>query len=454
VRKLILSSLILIASAQAIDSVTVAPAVDSLASWFKEGTVKGNIKYYYIETKKDKPGPVHTSAHANSVGGQLSYTTADWDGFKVGATFMTTNGFALPTEVDTSILGKDNGVRHNSYDRAKDSFSVLGEAFVSYNYKDFSALFGRKVIKTPLIHAKEVRMLPSAVQGAFVDYKFDEKYTLGASYLTHFKQRTSDKFTNIIEHALGERTELITGHHDGDVIVVDGLYQGKMAKVRAYNYYAQDFMNSFYIDADFKNKLDSGWTMNAGYQYIYQKSIGNADDNLNRVGSLTGGDKIASNAFGFKFNAAYDESTLGVAITKVLSNSDRHDSLVLPWDGTPLFSNMITSNDLFQSLYGKALNADSIYIGGSLGIKLAYTQKYDFTGIKGFKTSLAYLNVDNNKFSNNQRDYNAVVSYGIGTFSVALKGIWVRHNSSANQRGTVSQIDKLTQYRVIANLKF
>jgi predicted porin len=169
---------------------------------------------------------------------------------------------------------------------------------------------------------------------------------------------------------------------------------------------------------------------------------------------LTDGNKISSNAFGFKFGAGYDESKFDFAFTKVLPDSDRHDSLVLPWDGTPLYSNMITSNDLFQSNYGKALNADSIYIGGTAGLKLAYTQKYDFTGMKGFKTSLSYLNARNSQFANNQRDYNAVIAYGIGNFSLALKGIWVRHNTSQSTRGFISQIDKLTQYRVIANLKF
>ncbi len=446
-KKIILLSLILIASAQ---------AANSIYSWFEEGTLKGNVKYYYIETQKDKPNAASTSAHANAIGGKLSYTTANWNGFQTGATFMTTNGFALPNVVDASIIGRDNGVRlegNPSGEIAQASFAVLGEAFLSYMYKDFTALYGRYVIKTPLIHAKVVRLLPSSVQGAFVDYKLN-KGSVGASYLTHFKQRTSDKFVNIVKHALGDNTRAITGDDKGEVVVLDGLFKGDVSSVRLYNYYAQDFMNSFYIDVNFKNKLASGWTVHAGYQYINQKSIGNADNNLNKVGSLTGGQRISSNAFGFKFVAGYDESKFNFDFTKVLADSNRHDSLVLPWDGTPLYSNMITSNDLFQSNYGKALNADSIYIGGTAGIKLAYTQKYDFTGFKGFKTTFSYLNARNSQFDKNQRDYNAVIAYGIGNFSLALKGIWVRHSTSQDTVGNISQIDKLTQYRVIANLKF
>lgn len=436
-------------------------ASDSFKQWFEDGTVKGDVRYYYIETKKDKADGSHSSAHANAVGGQLNYTTGSWNGFQSGVTFMTTNGFALPSSVDTSILGRDNGVRLEndaSGEIAQDSFSVLGEAFIKYSYKDFNALYGRKVIKTPLMDAKDVRMLPSAVQGVFVDYTLECGTVAGASYLTHFKQRTSSVFTNIVKHALGDQTISVTGNDKGEVIAVDAVYKDEIASFQVYDYYAADFINSLYIDAAYKNKFGSGFGYTVSGQYINIRSVGNAETNLAQSGSATGGKKISSNLLGWKMDISYDESALALSYSKVLSDGDRHDSLVLPWDGTPLYTNMITSNDLFQSNYGKALNADSIYIGGSEGIKLAYVQKYDFTGVQGFKTVFSYLYADNDKFAHPQRDYNAVIAYGTGDFSLALKGIWVRNNSSQSFSPTgvetVSQDNKLTQYRVIANYRF
>jgi len=433
-------------------------AADSISTWFEEGSVKGNVRYYYIETKKDKADASHTSAHANSVGGTLNYTTGDLYGFSTGATFMTTNGFALPSSVDTSVLGRDNGVRlegNPSGDIAQDSFSVLGEIFVKYDYKDFSALYGRKVIQTPLIHAKDVRMLPSSVQGIFADYKLADEVSFGASYLTHFKQRTSDQFTNIIEHALGVNTKAITGSDKGEVFYIDAVYKNDKTKLQLYNYYADDFMNSLYVDASFNNKVNTDWSYNAAIQYINQMSIGHADDYFNNTGSITGGKEISVNAFALKMGLGYKESSFTLAFSDVISDSNKHDSLVLPWDGTPLFTNTITSNDLFQSNYGKALTADSIYIGGSKAVKFDYTQKYDFTGVKGFKTSLSYLNINNNAFADNQHDYNAVLGYSVGELSLALKGIWVRNNTSQDTDGSINpQDDKFTQYRVIANYKF
>ncbi len=447
VRKIILSTLIMISSSQ---------AADSIASWFEEGSVKGNIRYYYIETKKDLGGGNKTSAHANSIGGQLHYETGDLYGFRSGVTFMTTNGFALPNAVDTSIIGRDNGVRLGTGaggEDAQDSFSVLGEAYVAYSYKDLDLAYGRRILDTPLIHEKDVRMLPSAVQGAFVSYGLSDNTQFGISYLTHFKQRTSDRFVNIVQHALGDNTQAITGDTKGDVLLLDVDYKLGGFGAKAYNYYVDDFMNALYLESSFKNKLDSGLTYHAAVQYINQMSIGTADKNLGNDAALAGG-KIDVNAFALKTGVKMGESGVDLAVSKVLSSSNKHDSLVLPWDGTPLFTNMITSNDLFQSNYGKALGADSIYIGGSRGVKVAYTQGYDFLGLEGVKTVLSYLNVDNDKFEDNQRDYNAVIAYGKGDFSLALKGIWVRYNSSSNSVGTVSQIAKLNQYRVIANYKF
>lgn len=434
-----------------------AQGADSVQSWFEEGNVKGNIKYYFIETKKDKADGTSTSAHAHSVGGQLNYTTGTWNGFETGATFMTTNGFALPGSVDASILGRDNGVRlegNPSGKIAQESFSVLGEAFVKYKYKGFNALYGRKVLKTPLIDAKDVRMLPSAVQGVFVNYKMEYGTEVGAFYLTHIKQRTSDQFINIVKHALGDNTRLITGDDKGEVIVLGGEYKSDSAQVKFYDYYADNFMNSIYLDASFKNKLSSGYSYVAGLEYIHQASVGNADDNLAANPSIAGGE-IDVNAFALKMGMGYSESKFELAVSKVMKNSDKHDSLVLPWDGTPLYTNTITSNDLFQSNYGNALTADSVYIGGSQALKLSYTQKYDFTGVKGFKTVLAYLNLNNDKFIDRQEDLNAVVAYNVGNFSLALKGIWVKNNTSANADGSIKpQDDTFTQYRVIANYAF
>jgi len=207
-------------------------AADGLDTWFKEGSVQGNIRYYYIDTAKEGNQPT-TSQHANAIGGQLGYVSGSLYGLKMGATLMTTHGFALdnnPANVDTSIIGRDNGVRADGSangDHADDGFIVLGEAYGQYNRDNYELWYGRKVFESPLIDAKDVRMLPSSIEGGMASIKPTSEIQLSAGFVDKFKQRTSDRFTDIVKHALGSDTLVITGHEGGYVVPVSLSYKDK-----------------------------------------------------------------------------------------------------------------------------------------------------------------------------------------------------------------------------------
>lgn len=372
-------------------------ASDGLESWFKEGSVYGNIRYYYIDTVKEGGAP-DSSQHSNAIGGQLGYVTGSLYGLKMGTTFMTTNPFAIPnnpTSVDTSIIGRDNGVRNQNIDDADDGFSVLGEAYAQYNRDNYEFWYGRKVINTPLIDAKDVRMLPSAVQGGIGSVKLSDGIDVTAGYIDRFKQRTSDQFTNVIEHALGVNTQAITGSSSGYVVPVSLSWKNSAVSIRAYDYYASDFMNSIYMDAMYKDKLNSEYSYSAFVQGIVQEGIGNADSSAAQA--IMGG-KINTKAIGAKGALMRQETTLVAAYSHIASSSGDHDSMVLPWDGTPIYTNMITSNDLFVSNYGQGLTSDSAYIGGTTGLKFGVIQGFDFTGLKGVKIDLEYAHYDIGRF--------------------------------------------------------
>ncbi len=449
----------IILSALVLSSALLATTrVNTISAAFSKGKVSANIKYYYIQTDKDKSytNTKNTSAYANTVGGQLHFDSASLYGFRAGVTFMTTNPFLLGSSVDASIIGRDNGVRiegNPSGTVARKGFSVLGEAYLAYDYQNAGVYIGREVIHTPLIDAKAVRLLPSAVEGASAHYTLAEKTKVIFSYYTGFKQRTSSVFTNIIEHALGDKTKAITGSDSGSLEMLSFTHQANAYSLKAYDYYAENFLNSVYLDGSYKLNLSDVKVAFSG-QYINQKSIGNADTYFGNNPSATGG-KISVNAIGLKAATTIKSSKFILAYSKVLKENNKHDSLVLAWDGTPLYTNMITSNDLFSSNYGKSLGSDSIYIGNSQGIKFAYNQKYDNFGLKGFSTTLSYLDISNSRFNKDQNDYNIVLQYKAPkAFVLQLKGIWVQNNTGASANGTISQLKLLSQYRVIANYKF
>lgn len=144
-------------------------AAGSIDTWFKEGLVRGNIRYYYIGTEKDGGTERDTSQHSNAIGGQLGYTTGSLYGLKLSTTFMTTHPFALPSgasNVEQSTLSRSNS-KHPGATVAdgNEGFSVLGEAYAQYNRDNYELWYGRRVIETPLIDAKDVRMIPTSIEG-------------------------------------------------------------------------------------------------------------------------------------------------------------------------------------------------------------------------------------------------------------------------------------------------
>ena len=331
---------------------------------------------------------------------------------------------------------------------------MLGEAYLDYQYQGVDIWYGRKTIMTPLVNAKEVRMLPSTVEGGDLSYSFEKGVKIGGGYLDKFKQRTSSRFVNIVEHALGDKTEEITGHRSGNVLPAYVEWHDAHHAARLYNYYAKDFMNMTYFDAVHNHQVNDTLSWTAALQGMHQRGVGHSVGAMEADTAAYGG-KINARFFGLKAGVDYHESSFQVAYTNVLGfRSHEHNSLVMPWDGTPLFTDMITSNDLFTSNYGEGLTSSGGYIAGTEGIKVAYTQKFDFTGLEGFKAVLSYAQYDNSDFAKTQKDKNLVLAYGIGKFDLALKGMWVANNTDADASEKISQYDKLTQYRVIANYKF
>ncbi|MDP3119156.1 MAG: OprD family outer membrane porin [Sulfuricurvum sp.] len=435
-------------------------AADSMDSWFKEGSVRGNIRYYYIGTEKDGGNQADTSQHSNAIGGQLGYVTGSLYGLKLGATFMTTHPFALPegaANTEQSTLSRYNAKRPSaSVSEGNQGFSVLGEAYAQYNRDNYELWYGRKVIETPLIDAKDVRMMPSSVEGAIVTVKLTPALEVSGGFIDKFKQRTSDRFEDIIESALGTKTRAITGHDGGYVLPVSISYKEGAVGGKVYDYYAPDFMNVVYADAMFTNKLNSDWSYTASVQGISEKSVGNADANLAADTTLAGG-RINAQAIGLKMSTTYQDTMFVVAYSHVFSHDGEHDSLVLPWDGTPLYTNVLTANNLFGSDYGKGLTSDTAYIGGTTGMKVGIMQKLDFTGITGLSTEVSYAHYDGERFTlGAEEDVNVQLLYGIGNLSLAAKGIWVSNNTvMGNDPHATAQVNAdFTQYRVIANYKF
>lgn len=421
-------------------------SADSFTSWINEGSLNGNIRYYYIETNKKSIIGEHSSAYGHSVGGQLRYSTAVWNGWQLGMTAMTTQPFALPEHIESSSIGQDNGFIG---DDPSDGFTIVGEAYADYTNESFNGWYGRRAINTPMIGAKDLRMLPSTVEGGNGKLLLSNTTSFSVGYINRFKQRSSDRFTNILKHALGAYTRAITGREEGYAIPLMLTYKSSPWTVNLYDLYLPDFLNTVYNDFEYKKDF---YTLSA--QVISQRSVGNADNNLAEATSVTKGKRINALGFGTRAEFKYKESGFDLVYRRIMRDSDSYDSILTPWDGTLMYAYNTTTNNLGQSFYGNALSAGGGVVGGTNGYKIGYTQSYDFLQLKGLTTHLAWSLYQNPRYREDQVDMQTNVRYKRGAWLLEVRCIWIDNDTTALKDGSVNQVDWLNQYHVIVNYAF
>lgn len=404
-----------------------------------EMKVSGKLKFYNIGTYK-QAGTISTlDSNALSVGGQIGITSTKKNGWFTKVNMMTTNGLFVNSDaskVDGSILANDTYAVSGTATNKRDSISVVGEAFLAYENEALKAKLGRQIFNSPLASAKDVRMIPSTFSGANVNYR-KGGHVLSLAYFDGFKQRTSDRFYNILEHALGTNTMTYTGQNSGALLVSSMKVNGKF---RLYNYNMDNFINSTYID--YKNQTGNfKWAVQA----MYQMSVGNFDTALKngQVNTTTYSQGLQSSEIGAKISFGNKEDELTLATTYTGSVDNAYSDIVAPFDGTPLFTDTITGNNLFKSQYGAALNADSGYTADTLSFKAAYKHAIS----KSVKSFFAIARFDETSKAAAQTDFNAVISWKVSDWNLAAKAIYVLDNSGVAD-------NKLQQYRLIATHTF
>lgn len=397
------------------------------------------FRLYNLNTIKE--GSTSSDATALSFGAVAGLETKKWHGTYSRVNFMTTNAlFLMPdtSRIDTSVLGRNRAVISGNPDDARQSFSVLGEAYAGYKKHNFDIKLGRQIIHSPLADAKVIRVLPTTFNASYLKYH-TKTYTLGYARIDQIKQRTSDQFYNILSHALGTNTLAYTGQTDGTMQMIEGHYQfNDTLQVLSYHYIIPNFIQSNYSQLSFEPSA-----LFFKLQTLWQQSIGTFDTNLKNgstvLGALSAGVKVFSS--GIKLGYRTDTNNLCFATTYTAFNSNAHSSIIAPFDGTPLFTDTLTGNNLFDSNYGKALNADSAYRAGTFAFKASYSKQF-----KKIKTTFATARFDTGALAS-QTDLNLVFAFKSNQWDIALKGVWVFDNNQVAG-------DRLYQYGIIANRPF
>jgi imipenem/basic amino acid-specific outer membrane pore len=381
--------------AASLASVMTLHAADDLGSMFAEGTAGGEVRLFYID--RDYSGfadAVHRNA--TSLGGKLLYNTGTWNGFGAGVGFYTTNRIFQGLErdeVDPSLF--KTGLK---------SYSILGEADLQYGYSNTTLVFGRQRLDTPMIGSDDARSLPTLFE-AFVAVNRDvPDTTLMAAHVTRIAPGTfanaynggvlgvTSGYTAVTDSTAkyqGEFTDMGSwafGESTGGVTLLSATYTGiEGMKLQAWDYYAWDILNAFYLQADY------GW--NCRFNKMVKPYVATQLIKENSVGDKLAG-TVESLYWGVKAGIGFGGADLYGAYSQNDADADTafNGATLTPWGGMPAFTQGMATRHMFMAgtvAWKAAGSYDFKHSGINLNASLYYTL-FEMDELNGYVRDTAW----------------------------------------------------------------
>ncbi len=419
---------------------------DSLSDAFANAKVSGQIRTFYID--RDLSNSTTPDNSAIATGGHLKIETAPIEGLSAGTAFYTTQGMGLNNDDLTKVNG-------TLFDDDKNSYSILGEAYLKYSKDKTSVTIGRQKLDTPLAGSDDARMLPNLFEGIVASNSDIKDTTIIAGHITKMAAGTfsnaygdangavnaagalalhsgyglnnkSARFMDMGEYAVGADTKGVSALAFINTSVPN-------LKLQAWDYYAHDILNALYLQADYKIPSSSALKPSLSAQYIKESDIG---------------DKIAgevdSNYYCVKAGVAYNNLTADVAYSSTGSSAGTttNGGIISPWGGSPSFTQgMVTRHSFFANTDAYKLSA-GYNLKDDLGLNLtpsAYFASYDIG------KENAYSN--GNEWTAKEKGFD--IKYNPASIkNLELK---LRGNFTDKFHSNGTQWD---EYRVIANYNF
>ncbi len=380
---------------------TVAFSGENLEDAFSETKWSGQIRSFYINRNwSGSIGDGIVDRDALALGGYLHMETGKWNRLSLGLGFYTTNAIYTDSNlaaVDGTLFGEN-----------KDSYSLLGEAYVKYNGDNSSFKAGRQKLKTPFLGTDDARMLPSLFMAYTFEYSGLENTSIIVSHVNKMAAGTfsnaypqvgisngsitaggalslasgyglnneSNRFMNIGNYTSGQ-------YNNGLYLAGAKYKMSDAVTLQAWDYYATDLFNTLYLQADYKSSNDGGFAPFVSGQYIGQSDVGSND-----LG------KVDSSYFAVKAGATNGtvSAYLAYSTNDSNNNSATNGGVMAPWAGMPAFTQAMATRHQFFA------DTDSFKVGGRynfkpMGINLTldlYHVSFDIGSDNAYVNGVAY----------------------------------------------------------------
>lgn len=271
----------------------------------------GYARAGFIETDVDN----NATESAYAVGAEL--------GCKLDLTENVNIKLGLSSSISPGINTDNNSSLHGDFfDEDKDSYTMLGEATLNFNYQDLEAHLGRQIFDSPHMDSDDLRIVPNRFEAYQLNYSVNENVDLGFAYVTKMAGWENGKDQSEFVH-IGKAYGV--DGDDGSAYVAWASYEQDGLALQAWGYNLEDIANIFYAEAIYGADFNDNVSWEVGLQYDHGSETGS--DKLGDIDADTWGVSAAVTNQYFTISAAYNR------------NSGDHGALA-SLGGGPFFTSM------------------------------------------------------------------------------------------------------------------
>ncbi|BFI95860.1 MAG: hypothetical protein RSP_13700 [Rhodanobacter sp.] len=296
------NTLIVLAVAGVLGTLSTGVRADALSDLFSQGHVDGELRLYNFNRSYDYETPSKPSAHAFGGSILLNAQTGSLDGFSAGVSLLSANALGSlsnnPKRVDTTLMG------------ASDSLSALGQAYLQYKNDWFTARAGDQYLNTPWMGNSDGRLLPNSYEALTVDFAPVKGWNIiGIRELAYKSRTSSDYFDDNNFYPSTYQGDTLYGGNQGlpatakqtsGTWALGTTYVNGGLKAQGWYYDFLDFARLGYADGSYVFKTGTGFDPVIGFQGLTESGSG-ADNvlvaNNFKLNGVTG-TKVDSSAWG------------------------------------------------------------------------------------------------------------------------------------------------------------
>ena len=211
----------------------------------------------------------------NAVGAELACSTA--------VNSNVTAHLGLFTSIDTGLNHNHKDDVHGDFlNQDKDSYLMLGEAYLNLSYDNFEARLGRQRLATPHMDSDDLRIVPNLFEAYMVEFKLADNLRTGAGFV-----RNMSGWENGADQSHFEGVADVLGG-DGNTSWLTWLsHEGEQLDTNLWYYNIPDHLQIIYADATHGGQLSNDLSYELAVQFDWGQDIG--DSKLGRVDAKTFG---------------------------------------------------------------------------------------------------------------------------------------------------------------------